>query len=439
MTFLAIAASIILLVLLIVWLKIEPFISFLITSVVAGFFLGIPIGEIMGAVQKGIGDLLGSLVIIVVIGAMLGKIVADSGAAQRIASFLMKLFGKSQIHWALALTGMVVGIPLFFNVGFVLLVPLVFTVSYQYKLPAMYVGVPVLAALSVTHGLLPPHPAPVALVTQFDANMGLTLVYGLVLSVPVIILAGPLFAKVPLVRKIKALPLESFRGENKPEEELPSLANSLVSALLPVFLLIITSLLMLRADEASSAYPILKFISDPAVVMLVSLIWATISLGLNMSRTISSIMDGYGAAVKDVSLVILIIAGAGAFKEVLVHSGVSMEIALAMEGWDAHPLFLGWLIAVIIRLSIGSATVAGLTAAGIIAPLVSAGGVNPNLMVLSIGCGSLFFSHFNDGGFWLVKEYFNLSIKETLLSWSLVETIIAVFGLIGVLAMDLIL
>ena len=438
MTFVIIAVSILLLVLLIVWIKIEPFLSFLVVSVFAGFLLGIPLSDIMGAIQRGIGDLLGSLIIVIVLGAMLGKIVASSGAAQRISTFLMQLFGEKNIHWAIALTGLIVGIPLFFNVGFVLLVPIVFTVAYQYKVPAMFVGAPMLAALSVTHGLLPPHPAPVALVAQFEANMGITLIYGILLSIPLIVVAGPLYAKAKWIQEMEIKPLAAFRGENKSPEDLPGLGNSLISSLLPVFLLIATSLLLLQMDESGELYPYLKFISDPSVVMLISLTWATISLGTQMSRKIGTIMDEYGTAVKDVALVILIIAGSGAFKQVLVESGVSQQIAEGLQGWQAHPLFLGWMIAAIIRLSVGSATVAALTAAGIIGPIVGDGAVDPNLMVLAIGSGSLIFSHFNDGGFWLVKEYFNLSVKQTLLSWSLIETIISIMGLLGVLALDLI-
>jgi Gnt-I system high-affinity gluconate transporter len=439
MVFLGIGISILLLVLLIVWVKIEPFIAFLLVSVAAGILLGIPLDGVMAAIQKGIGDLLGGLIIIITLGAMLGKIVADSGAAQRIAEFLMKLFGQYRIQWAITLTSLVVGIPLFFNVGFVLLVPLVFTVSYQYKIPAMYIGVPMLAALSVTHGLLPPHPAPVALVAQFDANMGLTLIYGLIIALPLILVSGPLMARLPWIRSMHVMPLEAFRSEMQPSESLPSLANSLVSALLPVFLLIATSLALLNASPEVPGYTWLVFLGDPGIVMLFSLLWATVSLGVRRGKSVAAIMDSFGQAVKDIALVILIIAGAGAFKEVLVSSGVSAEIAAAMEDWAVPPLVLGWLIAAIIRVSVGSATVAALTAAGIIGPVVQGSDVNANLMVLAIGSGSLIFSHFNDGGFWLVKEYFNLTIKQTLTTWSLVETVAAVGGLLGVLAMNLIL
>ncbi|MEX0884417.1 MAG: gluconate:H+ symporter [Cyclobacteriaceae bacterium] len=438
MTFIIIALSILLLVILIVWIKIEPFLAFLISSILAGIFLGIPIHEISSAVQKGIGDLLGSLVIIITLGAMLGKIVADSGAAQRIAGFLMSTFGKANVHWAIALTGFIVGIPLFFNVGFVLLVPLVFAVSYQYRLPAMTLGIPMLAALSVTHGLLPPHPAPVALVAQFNANMGLTLIYGLLLAIPIIILGGPLLGKLSYLKKMEVHPLEVFRGKERKKEELPGLANSLITSLLPVFLLIVLSLLTLNLSPEQTGYASILFFSDPSIVMLVSLIWATFSLGIFKGVSIPAIMGGYTLAVKDIALVLLIIAGAGAYKEVLVASGVSEAIGSSLEKLEVNPLLLGWLIAAIIRVSVGSATVAALTAAGIIAPLVISGNVNPNLMVLSIGSGSLILSHVNDGGFWLVKEYFNLTIKETFFSWSLLETVVAILGLIGVMVLEII-
>src|SRR5690554_198058 len=436
MIFIFVLISILVLVLLIVWAKINPFISFLISSILAGFLLGIPVEHIAGSVQKGMGDLLGGLVVIIIIGAMLGKLVADSGAAQRISEFLMALSGKKYINWAMMVTGFVVGIPLFFNVGFVLLVPLVFSVAYQYRISAIYIGIPMLAALSVTHGLLPPHPSPAALVAQFGANMGLTLLYGIVVAIPTVILAGPVFSST--LKHINSSPLSTFQARSKPQEELPGIVNSLFSALLPVFLLIGTSLVIFWVDENSSFYPYLLFVSDPSIVMLISLLVATYSLGLRMKTPMATLMGSYAVAVKDIAMILLIIAGAGALKQVLMDSGVSDIIALSLNEWDMNPLFLGWLIAAIIRICVSSATVAGLTAAGIIAPLVASGGADPNLMVISIGAGSLIFSHFNDGGFWLVKEYFNLSIKDTLQSWSLMETIAAIVGLITVLTLDLI-
>lgn len=437
MIFVYVLFSILLLVLLIVWAKVNPFIAFLLSAILAGFLLDIPVQHIAGSLQKGIGDLLGGLVVIIIMGAMLGKLVADSGAAQRISEFLMGIFGRKYMNWAMMITGFVVGIPLFFNVGFVLLVPLVFSVAYQFRLPAVYLGIPMLAALSVTHGFLPPHPSPAALVAQFGANMGLTLLYGLLVAVPTTIVAGPLFGS--LLKKMTASPLSTFQAKVKPQDELPGIYNSLFSSLLPVFLLIVTSLAIFLIDDQSPMYPYLLFISDPGVVMLLSLMVATFTLGLGMKTSMATLMDSYSTAVKDIAMILLIIAGAGALKQVLMDSGVSDTIAFSLQQWDMNPLFLGWLIAALIRIAVGSATVAGLTAAGIISPIVAAGAVDPNLMVISIGAGSLIFSHFNDGGFWLVKEYFNLSIKETFQSWTAMETIVAIVGLIGVIALDIIL
>lgn len=397
--------------------------------------MGIPITDITKSVTKGIGDTLGSLVVVIVLGAWLGKLVAESGAAERISSVLVKAFGQKNINWALMITGFIVGIPLFYNVGFVLLIPLIFSISYKYKLPAVYTGVPMLAALSVTHGFLPPHPSPTALVAQFNANMGLTLLYGMVLAIPAIVIAGPIFAKT--LKNIKSTPLETFQLEEIPEEKLPSVANSLFSSLLPILLLMITTVLLFSTEQAGTSKNILVFLSDPVIVMLIAVVFATYSLGINMGKSMKSIMNIYGEATKDVALILLIISGAGILKQVLLDSGVSGQIAGALQTWNMPPLILGWLIAAVLRLCLGSATIAGLTAAGIVAPLAIQSHVDPNLMVLSIGAGSLLFSHVNDSGFWLFKEYFNLSIKDTIRSWSIMETIVSVIGLCGVLLLNL--
>ncbi len=436
MTILFVLISIAVLVLLITWLKLNPFLAFLISSILAGFLLGIPPQLIAGSVQRGMGAILGDLVIVITMGAMLGKLVAESGAAQRISDSLMSIFGVKNVHWAMMVTGLVVGIPLFYNVGFVLLIPLVFTVAHQYKLPAVFVGIPLLAALSVTHGFLPPHPSPAALVAQFGANMGLTLAYGLIIVIPTIIIAGPVFAK--FLKNIKASPLETFQANTKPEEELPGTINSFFSALFPVFLLIGTTFLIFQVPVTHWIRPYLLFVGDPGMVMLLSLLVATYTLGIRMKFSIKSLMSHYVESVKDIAMILLIIAGAGALKEVLMVSGVSQDIADALRGWDVHPLILAWTITAIIRVCVGSATVAGLTTAGIIAPLVSGGVVDPNLLVLAIGAGSLMFSHVNDAGFWLFKEYFNVSIKDTIKSWSVMESLVAILGLGGVMILDLI-
>jgi Gnt-I system high-affinity gluconate transporter len=435
MSIVIVLACIVLLILLIVWVKVNAFLAFLITSTVAALLLGVEPARVGVVLQKGMGDMLGSLVIVVIAGSMLGKLVAETGAAQQISTGLMKLFGKGWLQYAFMITGFVIGIPLFYNVAFILVFPLIASVVYRYKLPAMFVGVPMAAALSVTHGFLPPHPSPVALVSQFNANMGQTLLYGIVIGIPTSIIAGPLFSKT--LKNIKAVPIQTFKSEGLPDDQLPGLMNSIFSALLPVILLAVTTIAGFYISKESSVYQMFAFISDSSVVMLISLVVATFTLGIGRGLSMKNIMSQYADSVKDVAMIVLIIGGAGCLKQVLLESKVSDEIAVHLQNFSIHPLVLGWLIAALIRVCVGSATVAGLTAAGIVAPLlISNPGVNPNLMALSVGAGSLLFSHVNDTGFWLFKEYFNLSIKETIRSWSLMETIVAVCGLIGVLILN---
>jgi Gnt-I system high-affinity gluconate transporter len=437
MTVFIVLICILTLVLLISWGKINAFLAFLIVAIGTGLMLGIPLNKITQSVQKGIGDTLGSLVIVIALGAMLGKLVAEAGAAQKITNVLMRAFGPKRIQWALMITGFIVGIPLFYNVGFVLLIPIIFSAVYQMKMPAVYVGVPMLAALSVTHGFLPPHPAPTALVGQFNANMGLTLLYGFIVAVPAIILAGPVFAKT--LKHITVEPMRTFQKDPIPESELPSAAMSFSASLLPVFMLAVTTLIPILFTLEDGQKNLLVFFSEPSIVMLIALIFATFALGIRPGRNMTQVMNFYVDAVKDVSIILLIVAGAGALKQIFSDSGVSNDMAMMLKGWSMHPLILGWLIAAVIRVAMGSATVAGLTTAGIIAPVIAGTQVDPNLMVLSIGAGSLMFSHVNDSGFWMFKEYFNLTIKQTIRSWSLMETIVSIVGLAGVLALDAIL
>lgn len=435
MEILFVLLSIALLVLLIVWLKLHPFLAFLVASIFAGFTLGIPAEAIPGVLEKGIGGTLGGLVVVISLGAMFGKLVSESGAAQKIANVLMGVFGEKRVTWALMFTGFIVGIPLFYNVGFVLLVPLVFSVMYQSKLPAVYLGIPLLASLSVTHGFLPPHPSPTAMVPMFDADMGTTLVYGLIVAIPTMILAGPVFATT--LKRIKSEPLSIYRPTERPADQLPGTFNCFATSLLPVVLIASSTFLPGLAGDNTSLQTFFRFISDPLVVMLLALIVATFTLGLSQGMKTVTIMDHYSGAVKDIAVILLIIAGAGTLKQVFVESGVSSDIADVLSGIDINPLLLGWFIATVIRICLGSATVAGLTAAGIMAPVVVATGADPNLMILALGAGSLMFSHVNDSGFWMFKEFFNLGLKDTVLSWSLMETVVGVTGIIGVLILDI--
>jgi gluconate transporter len=425
--------AIVLLVLLISVGKVQPFLAFLVSSSVAAILLGLPIDKVPGVLEKGIGNILGGLIIVVCIGAMFGKLVAESGAAQKIAMVLMRLFGEKNLTWALMFTGFLVGIPLFYNVGFVLLVPLVFSVVQQTKVPPIYLGIPMFASLSVTHGFLPPHPAPTAMLPIFGADIGTTLMYGFIVALPAMILAGPLYAR--LFRNVESKPITLFVAPLKPESELPSAFNCFASALLPVVLI---ALSMAVPKAPVDWQPLLKFFTNQNIVMLLSLAIATYTLGVSRGMKLGPLMDGYGNSVKDIAVILLIIAGAGTLKEVFAATGADKIISATVTGIEVNPLILGWFIAGVIRVSLGSATVAGMTAAGIMGPVVlaSGGSVDPNLMVLAVGAGSLMFSHVNDSGFWMAKEYFNLSLKETLLSWTLMEGIVGFVGLAGVLILN---
>ena len=434
MPLLTVLAALILLVVLIAVFRVNAFLAFLVVSVTAGLLLGIPPDAVMKSVEKGMGDTLGSIAGIIALGAMLGKLIADSGAAQQIASAVVERTGVKYIRWSLALAGFIIGIPLFYGVGFVLMVPLIFSIVYRYQLPAVATGLPMLAALSVCFGFLPPHPSPSALVVQFNASMGTTLLLGVVIAIPTIILAGPLFAKT--LTNIRSKPLDAFAPQISSNKKTPSASAGFFVALLPVLLFVATSLLPFVVDKKSQA--VVSFFSNSTVVLLIALAIATYVLGLRQGRSLKNVMLLYSESVKEVALILLIIGGAGSLKQVLVDSGVSNAITAAMKVLPLPPLMLAWLTAGCIRVAVGSATVAGFTAAGIIQPLAVQSGANPDLMVLSIGAGSLLFSHVNDSGFWLFKEYFNLSIKDTLRSWSLMETIVSVCGLAGVLLLDLI-
>jgi len=298
----------------------------------------------------------------------------------------------------------------------------------------VYVGLPMLASLSVLHGFLPPHPAPTALVALFHANIGLTFGYGLLVAVPAVVLAGPLYART--LRGIVTVPRAELAPAPVAKNPLPGRLNSFLSSLLPVLVLGIVLGLQAVLPAGGPQAPTLAFLADPGVVMLLAVMVATFSLGLSQGRSVVAVMETYGAAIRDVALLLLIIGGAGALKEVLVASGAGAAIAAGLQGTGLPPLVLGWLIAGLIRVCLGSATVAGLTAAGVMLPTMAHSPVNPNLMVLAIGAGSLLFSHFNDSGFWLFKEYFNLSVRDTLRSWSAMETIVSVVGLLGVLLLN---
>jgi Gnt-I system high-affinity gluconate transporter len=435
MPLVVITLGILLLFLLILVVRLNAFIAFILVGLAIGMGQGMELNAIVESIEKGIGNTLGFLVMILGLGAMLGKLVAESGAAQKITNGLIQLFGVKNTRMAVMLTGFIVGVTMFYSVGFVILVPLVFTVAAATGLSLISIALPMLAALSVTHGFLPPHPAPTALSVMFEADMGKTLIYGVIVAIPAILISGPILTR--FIPKVEAKPLKEFMTTKVfSEEELPSFSNSILTALLPVILIAVSTLIVNFFPLDGLWLSIIKFIGNPVIALLLTVLVGTYTLGIARGLNMDGVMKIYGAAVSGITMVLLIIAGAGSLKQILIDSGVSEYIGNLLQITSMSPLVIGWLIATLIRFSVGSATVAGLTTAGIVLPLVQSTGVSPELMVLSIGAGSLMLSHVNDSGFWLFKEYFNLNIKETLSTWTVMETSIGISGLLGVLILN---
>ena len=426
MHFLVVIIGIILLLIMIV-MKLSPVIALLISSIITGLLLGMPATKVMTSVSNGIGNTLGGLVMVLALGAMLGRIAEDNGVAQKIVSVLVSAFKKKNIQWAILLTGILVGIPLFYNAGFVILIPLVFTIAAATGLPVLYLGIPMAASLSVTHGFLPPHPGPTALATIFKAGIGKTLLYGMILSLPIAVIAGIIFPR--MIIKLKTV----NTGRNiTPDfaEASPTVFKSFVIALLPVFLITAGTI---GAAFSNPPHPFFLFIEDPTIALLVSVLAALFLLRLPMKAAMETCVTG----VKSIAMILLIIAAGGAFKQILIDSGIGNEISEISSHLHVSALFLGWLITALLRIALGSATVAALTASGIVLPMIGAG-VSPELMVIAVGAGSLMGSHVNDTGFWMFKEYFNLSLKQTFATWTIMESLISVLGLVGVMVLDLV-
>ncbi|QHT71554.1 gluconate permease [Rhodocytophaga rosea] len=435
MPLLIVALGILLLLLLMLVFKLNAFLSLILVSLVVGIAEGMPASAVITSIQNGVGSTLGSLALIIGFGAMLGNLVAESGAAQRITYSLINKFGIKNIHWAMVITGFVVGIPLFYNAGFVILIPIVFTLAASTGLPLVYVGIPMAAALSVTHGFLPPHPGPSAIAVIYKADIGLTLVYGTIIAIPTIILAGPVFSK--FLKNINSNPPKGlFVVKEYTDDQMPSYGVSLFTALVPVLLMAISASINFFLPQDSPARPVFSFLGDPVIALLISVLVAIVTLGLNRGKSMTEVMQIITSSISGIAMILLIIGGGGALKQVLVDSGVGNYIADLGKEAQFSPLVLAWSVTALLRICLGSATVAGLTAAGIVLPVIATSGANPELMVLATGAGSLMLSHVNDPGFWMFKEYFGLTLPQTLSSWSVMETIVSVMGLLGVLVLD---
>jgi len=422
-----ISVAIVLLVLFISVLKLQPFISFLLVSLGLGLASGLTTGDTIVAIQKGIGGTLGSIIPIIILGAMIGKMVAKSQATTVIADWLVDVLGQKNLPFAFMIIGFIVGLPLFYSVAFLLMAPLVLSTAQRHNLPVVYLGIPMLASLSITQGFLPPHPAPYYLVTHLPgADMGITLGLGIMISIPAMLASGWLFGKT--LKNIPASPMSFV--EPPTAAKAPSLGASLFVLLLPV------GLIAIQSFAKNLHNPLLEFLGEPIVALLISLGAALYLLGFNRGISWSELQGWLLESIKDISPLMLTFAGAGAFKEILQAMKVGDEILKLTQQSTLDPLIIAWMIAGVLRIVTGSSTVAGITTAGLILPILATSGTNPNLMALSIGAGSMVLSHVNDAGFWLYKEYFGVSIKDSLRSWTIMETILAVVGLLGVLVLQ---
>ena len=428
------------LIVLIARFKLHPFIALISVSLAMGIAAGMPLAAAVKALQDGVGNTLGFIAIVVGLGTMLGKIMAESGAATSIATTLIAWFGEKRVHWAIMVVAFIVGIPVFFQVGFVLLIPLVFTIARRTGLSLVRIGIPLVAGLSVVHGMLPPHPAAMLAVTAYNADVGRTILYGLIVGLPTAALAGPVFATriAPHIVLPPDNPLaRQLEGESV--KDMPGFGISLFTVLVPVVLILLASLGDITLDAASSLRSALHFIGNPIVALLLALLFSFLSLGRPRHFTRAELMKFCNDCLAPTATILLVIGAGGGFNQVLVQSGVGGAIAKIALGSALSPLLLAWAVATLIRVATGSATVAMTTAAGIVAPIAAArSGTSAELLVLATGAGSLMLSHVNDAGFWLIKEFFNMTVPQTLKTWTVSETIIGVAGLAFTLLFSLI-
>ncbi|MCZ8513994.1 GntP family permease [Paenibacillus filicis] len=439
MLLLIVLAAIVVLLLLITVAKLNPFVSLIITAIGVGYAAGMPLvgpdsahPGIIDSIKAGMGNTLGFLAIVLVLGTMLGKMMAESGGAERIARTLIDRFGERNVHWAMMFVAFIVGIPVFFQVGFVLLVPLIFTIARKTGASLVQIGLPLVAGLSVVHGLVPPHPAAMAAVGIFKADVGLTILYSIIVGLPTAIIAGPIYGKWIGKRIFKEIPKEIGEqlAESKEGKELPGFGNTVFTVLVPVILMLTATIADLFLVKNSPLFNFFKFLGDPVVALLVATVYSFFSLGFARGLSRETILKFTNDCLAPTATILLVIGAGGAFNKVLLDSGIGKYIADWAQSSHVSPILLGWGIAAMIRVATGSATVSMMTAAGIVAPIAAViPGTSAELLVLATGAGSLILSHVNDSGFWMIKEYFGMSVKETLLTWTAVETIISVVAL----------
>jgi gluconate:H+ symporter, GntP family len=451
----AVLVAIVGLILLVTRFRLHPFVTLIVVSIFLGLACGLPPVEVIKHFEKGFGDVLSFVGIVIGLGTMLGGLLVFSGGAERLATGLVSLGGQRLVPWTIFFAALLIGLPLFFEVGFVLLVPLAFAISKKMQTSILLIGLPMLAGLSIAHGLVPPHPAPTLAVSIFHADAGRTIFYAIIVGLPTGLLAGPVFATlisrwittgpthgaVLAAEDIADLPVDESGPESdrKPTTASPSMGTVLTTVLLPPVLMMSRSIVdaFLLPDNAIRI--LFDFVGDPIVALLVALFFAIYMLGLRQGHDMGQIQEILNRALGPIAAVIVIVGAGGGFKEMLIATKIGELIGHWAASAHISPLLLGWSAAALVRIATGSATVATITGAGIVAPIVQADpAVNKELMVLATGAGSLILSHVNDAGFWLVKEYFQLSLPDTFKSWTAMETLLSVLGLVFVLLLSLV-
>ena len=433
--------AVVALILLIARYKLNPFIALMSVSIALALATHMRLSAIVGSFENGVGGTLGHIAIVVGLGTMLGKMMAESGGADRIAYTLIDLFGEKRAPWAMVVIGFLVGLPVFFEVGFVLLIPIAFSVAKRTRTSLVLVGLPMVAGLSVVHGLVPPHPAALIAVAAYHADIGRTIFYALIVGIPTAIIAGPLYAKIiaPHIHLAPDNPIAEQLQERDPNTPLPGFGLTVATILLPVILMMIGSWANVFAASGSAVNHALRLLGNADIALLVGVLTSFITLGTMRGFGRETILKFTNDCLAPTATITLLVGAGGGFGRVLQDSGVAQAIVdLALR---AHiPLLLmAWLVAALVRIAVGSSTVAMTTAAGIMAPIaLHAPGVHPELLALATGAGALVFSHVNDGGFWLLKEYFNMSVAQTFKTWSVCETIISVVALLLTLALSLV-
>jgi GntP family gluconate:H+ symporter len=429
------------LIVLITKFKLHPFISLTIAAAFLGLTSGMPIGTIIKAFQDGFGGVLGFVGIILALGTMLGKMMAESGGADQIAQTLIRAFGKDKVQWAMMFAAFLVGIPLFFEIGFVLLIPLVFIVARRTGVSIIKIGIPLLAGLSAVHGLVPPHPGPLLAIGVFGADIGKTILYGLIVALPTAIIAGPIFGTF-IAKHIPGHPnqelVDQLARANDDSATLPSFGITLITVLLPVFLMLLKTFADVTLPDGNFFRTWMDMIGHPISALLLALLLSLYTFGHKQGIGSSQMLKWLDASLAPTAAIILIIGAGGGFKQMLVTSGVGDVIGHMAVSAQISPILLAWLVAAVIRIATGSATVATITGAGIVVPVVGMiPGVNRELLVLATGAGSLILSHVNDACFWLEKQYFNMTVAETFKTWTAMETILSIVALGFILLLSL--